>query len=346
MVMLLFLLLVSVQSPGTFSIVAIDPQTGEYGVAVASKVPDVGFVVPWIKPEIGAVASQAQSNPYLGPWVIDFLRVGKNAEEALMLALEKDTLAESRQVGVVDKDGNAAAHTGDATSAWAGHKIAPSVSVQGNILTGPEVVDSMFAVFQRTKGPLAERLLAALEAGEAAGGDKRGKQSAALSVKRKRGWYQGAGDKMVELKVVDHEEPVQELRRQFDVVKYVFLAPAYLRLADEEKEKESIFLSMTYSLLIKALESDIQDSGVYNNLAWEFALRKRYPEKTLEAALKAHKLDPEDANIMDTVAEAYFALGDYEKAIQYEKEALKREPHNQFFANQLEKFQKALKNEK
>jgi uncharacterized Ntn-hydrolase superfamily protein len=327
---------------GTFSIVAVDPETGEYGVAVASKVPDVGFVVPWIEADVGAVASQAQSNPYLGPWVIEFLVEGENAEGALSRALEKDTLAESRQVGVVDKDGNAAAYTGNATSAWAGHKTAPYVSVQGNILTGAEVVDSMFSVFQRTEGPLGERLLMALEAGEAAGGDKRGKQSAALSIKRTRGWYQGAGDRMIELKVVDHPEPVQELRRQFDVVKYVFLAPAYLRLADEEEDKAQIFLSMTYALLIEALESDIKDSGVYNNLAWEFALRKVYPEKTLEAALNAHALDPEDANIMDTVAEAYYAMKDFENAIRYEEEALKREPDNQFFTNQLEKFRKAM----
>lgn len=327
---------------GTFSIVAVDPETGEYGVAVASKVPDVGFIVPWIETGVGAVASQAQSNPFLGPWVIGFLKEGEDAEGALAKALDKDTLAESRQVGVVDKNGNAAAFTGNATSAWAGHKTAPYVSVQGNILAGHEVVDSMFAVFQRTEGPLAERLLLALEAGEAAGGDKRGKQSAALYVKRERGWYQGAGDRMVELKVVDHPEPVKELRRQFDIVKYAFVAPTYLRLADEEKDKTGIFLSMTYALLIEALESDIEDSGVYNNLAWEFALRKMYPEKTLEAALKAHGLDPEDANIMDTVAEAYYAMGDYENAIRYEEEALRREPDNQFFAKQLEKFQKAL----
>jgi uncharacterized Ntn-hydrolase superfamily protein len=336
------LLLFCRPSGGTFSIVAVDPETGEYGVAVASKVPDVGFVVPWIESEVGAVASQAQSNPYLGPRIIHFLKEGKDAGEALESALGTDTLAESRQVGVVDKSGNAAAHTGDATSEWAGHRTSSFVSVQGNILTGPEVVDNMFTAFQRSKGPLAERLLLALEAGEAAGGDKRGKQSAALYVKRERGWYHGAGDRMVELKVVDHPEPVQELRRQFDVVKYAFLAPTYLRLADEEKEKAGVFLSMTHALLDAALASDIDDAGVYNNLAWEFALRKVYPEKTLAAALKAHTLDPEDANIMDTVAEAYYAMGDYENAIRYEKEALEREPENQFFARQLEKFQKAL----
>lgn len=340
--LLFAVLLFCYPSQGTFSIVAVDGETGEYGVAVASRVPDVGFVVPWIEAGVGAVASQAYSNPYLGPWVLDFLAQGEDAEAALGHALAMDTLAASRQVGVVDRDGNAAAHTGDATSAWAGHRTAPYVSVQGNILTGGEVVDSMFSLFQRTEGPLGERLLAALEAGEQAGGDSRGKQSAALYVKRKRGGYQGADDRLIELKVVDHPEPVQELRRQFDVVKYVFLAPAYLRLADEEKDGAEVFLAMTYALLIQALQSDIEDSGVYNNLAWEFALRKVYPEKTLEAALKAHGLEPEDANIMDTVAEAYFAKGDYESAIRYEKEALKREPDNQFFVDQLEKFEKAL----
>jgi uncharacterized Ntn-hydrolase superfamily protein len=331
---------------GTFSIVAVDPETEEFGVAVASRVPDVGFVVPFIKTNVGAVASQAYSNPYIGPWVIEFLESGKDAHEALKLALEKDSLSERRQVGVVDYKGNAVAHTGTATSEWAGHRIADYVSVQGNILTGPEVIDSMFAVFGRTKGPLGERLLAALEAGEAAGGDKRGKQSAALYVMRERGWYQGAGDRLIEVKVIDHPEPVKELRRQFDVVKYAFLAPAYLRLSGEaEGEKREFFLERTYALLLDALESDIQSAEVYNSLAWEFATRKMYPEETLKAAKKAHALAPEDANIMDTLAEAYYAIGLYERAVFYEEEALKREPDNEFFIEQLKKFQKALESD-
>ena len=120
---------------------------------------------------------------------------------------------------------------------------------------------------------------------------------------------------------------------------YVFIAPAYLRLAEEETENADIFLERTYSVLNKALVNDISNAEIYNNLAWAFAVRKVYPQETLEAAQRAHELAPEQAHIMDTLAEAYFALGDYEKAIQWEKEALKKDPQNAFYKAQLKKFQ-------
>jgi len=326
---------------GTFSIVAMDPQTDEWGIAVASRVLDVGYVVPWAKAEVGAVASQALSNPYIGPRVLEALEAGKSADEALEMALAMDTIPEDRQVGIVDRHGNSASHTGTTTNAWAGHKNAPYVAVQGNILTGPEVVDSMLAVFQRTEGPMAERLISALEAGEDAGGDNRGKQSAAIIVLTKRGGYLGVDDRLVDLKVVDNAEPVQELRRQYELWQYAFMAPAYLRLADEKANKEKIYLARTRSLLMKALASGIESPEVYNSLAWEFALRKKYPEATLEAARKAHALAPDDANIMDTVAEAYYAAGYYEEAVQWENKALEIDPENAFFEKQLNKFLEA-----
>lgn len=338
----ILILLVYIPS-GTFSIVAMDPETNEWGVAVASRVYDVGYIVPWLKAGVGAVASQAYSNPYLGPWALEELAQGKSAEEALKIILERDTMPEQRQVGIVDTRGGSVSHTGQSTNAWAGHRTAPYVAVQGNILTGPEVVDSMFAVFQRTKGVLAERLLSALEAGEAAGGDSRGKQSASLIVVRKRGGYQGVDDRLVDLKVVDNAEPVQELRRQYELWQYNFLSPAYLRLAEEEKDKEEMLLKKAYALLVKALESEIESPEVYNSLAWEFALKKKYPEKTLEAAKRAHELAPDDANIMDTLAEAYYAAGNYEQAVYWEKKALEIEPDNEFFNTQFKKFEEALK---
>jgi uncharacterized Ntn-hydrolase superfamily protein len=269
------------------------------------------------------------------------LKQGQSAEEALRTVLATDTIPEDRQVGVIDKNGKAASHTGMTTNAWAGHKTAPFVAVQGNILTGPEVVDSMLAVFQRTEGPLAERLMSALEAGENAGGDNRGKQSAAIIVVTKRGGYLGVDDRLVDLKVVDNPDPVKELRRQYELWQYAFMAPAYLRLADEKPEKGEMYLAKTYSLMRKALASEVTSPEVYNSLAWEFALRQKYPEETLEAALKAHALAPEDANIMDTVAEAYYAAGDYKTALDWETRALEIDPENDFFQKQLKKFQEA-----
>jgi uncharacterized Ntn-hydrolase superfamily protein len=341
--MFLVVLLLSIPSYGTFSIVAMDPLTSEWGVAVASRVLDVGHVVPWLKAEVGAVATQALTNPYFGPWALKALSEGKSADEVLKIILKKDTIPLDRQVGIVDGNGKSAAHTGKSTQNWAGDRTAPYVSIQGNILTGQEVVDSMFATFQNTKGPLAERLLSALEAGEAAGGDRRGKQSAALYVVRKRGGYLGADERIVELKVVDNPEPVKELRRQYELWQFAFLAPSYLRLSKEEPDNEDIFIKRSHALLIKALESDLENPGVYNSLAWQFALLQKYPEETLKAARKAHELAPEDPNIMDTYAESYYAAEKYEKAVYWEKEALKREPDNDFFKKQLKKFQEALK---
>ncbi|MGD9380363.1 MAG: DUF1028 domain-containing protein [candidate division WOR-3 bacterium] len=337
----IMLIILCLSGNGTFSIVAMDAQTDEWGIAVASRVLDVGYVVPWVEADVGAVASQALSNPYLGPRILDALKQGKSAAEALETVLATDTIPEDRQVGVVDKNGKAASHTGTTTNAWAGHKTAPFVAVQGNILTGPEVVDSMLAVFQRTEGPLAERLMSALEAGENAGGDNRGKQSAAIIVVTKRGGYLGVDDRLVDLKVVDNPDPVKELRRQYELWQYAFMAPAYLRLADEKPEKGEMYLAKTYSLMRKALASEVTSPEVYNSLAWEFALRQKYPEETLEAALKAHALAPEDANIMDTVAEAYYAAGDYKTALDWETRALEIDPENDFFQKQLKKFQEA-----
>ena len=330
-------------SQGTFSIVGMDPETNEWGIAVASKVLDVGYIVPWLEAEIGAVATQAYANPFIGPWALDALSQGKSADEALKIILEKDTVPEERQIGIVDKNGKSSAYTGQNNLEWAGHKTATNVSVQGNILFGPEVIDSMLAVFQRVDGPLAERLLSALEAGEKAGGDKRGKQSAAIIVTRKRGGYQGVDDRLIDLKVVDNPEPVKELRRQYKLWQYTFLGPAYIRLAHEEKDNEDIFFQRSHSLLLKALESEIENPDVYNNLAWEFALRKKYPKETIRAAKRAHELAPDDTNIMDTLAEAYYAAGDYKNAIFWEKKALEINSDNEFYKKQLKKFEKALK---
>ncbi len=338
-------LLVSLPPTGTFSIVGFDPQTREWGIAVASRVLDVGYIVPWLEAEVGAVATQALANPYFGPWGLKALRQGATAEEALRILLERDSMPQERQVAVMDREGRCAAFTGEGTLPWAGHREALYVCVQGNILAGPQVVDTMLQVFRTTRGPLAHRLLSALEAGEAAGGDRRGKQSAALYVVRKRGGYLGVDDRLVDLKVVDQEEPVRELRRLYERWQYAFLAPAYLRLAQEEQDSSvsRSLMERAHDLLVQALQDSLEDPEVYNSLAWSFALLKAYPEETLEAARRAHLLDPDDPNIMDTYAEALYAAGRYEEAVEMEQRALERDPDNAFFRKQLEKFRRALR---
>jgi uncharacterized Ntn-hydrolase superfamily protein len=197
----------------TFSIAAFDPQRKEWGVAVASKYLAVGSAVPFAKAGVGAVATQSFVNVTYGPRGLELLAAGKSAEETIKALTDADTGKELRQVGVIDAKGNAASFSGTKCMAWAGHKTGKHYACQGNLLTGEEVVNDMAKAFEEAKGPLAWRMMAALEAGEKAGGDKRGKQSAALLVVRDKSGPNGLGDRLIDLRVDDHEKPVQELAR-------------------------------------------------------------------------------------------------------------------------------------
>ncbi len=199
----------------TFSICAIDPATEEVGCAVQSRYFAVGSVVPWAKAGVGAVATQAAGVAAYGPRVLALLEEGATPEEALARALADDPERETRQLGVVAADGGAASHTGSECLAWAGHRVGQGYAVQGNILAGEAVVTEMERVFLETSGSLAERLVASLEAGQAAGGDSRGQQSAAILVERvgaARESREGI-DRVCELRVEDHPQPIAELRR-------------------------------------------------------------------------------------------------------------------------------------
>lgn len=201
----------------TFSIVAADPATKQVGVAVQSKYFAVGSVVPWARSGVGAVATQARGLARYGPVLLSAMAEGKKPQDALTAALVSDQLADQRQIGVVNAEGESANHTGSKCLEWAGARSGPGYTVQGNILTGKEVVDSMAQAFETTSGSLAERLLSSLEAGQAAGGDSRGQQSAALLVEQFG--YEDIGmegiDRLVDLRVDDHVEPIKELRRLY-----------------------------------------------------------------------------------------------------------------------------------
>jgi uncharacterized Ntn-hydrolase superfamily protein len=200
---------------GTFSIVAADLQRGEVGCAVQSKYFSVGLVVPWVIAGVGAVATQAAGVAVYGPRALEELQRGASPEEALERVLAGDAGRDTRQLGVVTADGRAASFTGAQCLDWAGHRVGAGFAVQGNILAGPGVVDEMARAYEETVGPLAERLVAALEAGQAAGGDKRGQQSAALIVERvgARSESREGIDRICDLRVEDHTEPIAELRR-------------------------------------------------------------------------------------------------------------------------------------
>lgn len=201
----------------TFSIVAFDPETGDLGVAVESKYFGVGSVVPWAKAGVGAVATQSLAKVGYGPDGLVLMEQGKSAADALAELLAKDGRREVRQVGMVDAKGRVASHTGAECIAWAGNRVGENFTVQGNLLAGEAVVKAMSDAFEKARasgeGELAEWLMRALEAGQAAGGDRRGQQSAALLVVRAHGGPGGDNDRYVDLRVEDHPEPIVELAR-------------------------------------------------------------------------------------------------------------------------------------
>jgi uncharacterized Ntn-hydrolase superfamily protein len=205
----------------TFSIVGFDPDNGDLGVAVASRFPCVGAVVPWATAGIGAVATQSWANTAFGPEGLALIEGGATAQAALDALIRDDEGRDDRQVGVVDARGGSATFTGATCMDWAGgttgESATGSFATQGNILTGPDVVDELARAFAETGGDLCDRLLAALEAGDAAGGDRRGRQSAALLVVREGGGYEGRNDRYIDLRVDDHADPIRELRRIFEV---------------------------------------------------------------------------------------------------------------------------------
>lgn len=201
----------------TFSIVSADPLAGDWGVAVASRFPCVGAVVPWARAGVGAVATQSWANTALGPDGLGLMGEGVSADDALRRLLEEDEGREDRQVGFVDSAGRSATFTGSRCMAWAGGATGSGFAAQGNILVGESVVDELARVFAETEGDLCDRLLAALLAGDAAGGDRRGRQSAALLVVREGGGYEGRNDRYIDLRVDDHPEAPRELARLFAV---------------------------------------------------------------------------------------------------------------------------------
>lgn len=234
---LTILLVPALPAHATFSIVAVDPVTGDLGIAVASRYFAVGAVVPWAEAGVGAVATQAGVNVGYGPRALELLRQGLTAQQVLDRLLAEDTFPrkEARQVAIVDAKGNVAVFTGEAATDWRGHVTGPTWSAQGNILVGRHVVDAMGRAFEATNDELAEKLYAALEAGDAAGGDSRGRQSASILVVRKGGGRNTNNDRYVFINVDDHPDPMRELRRLLDLQMSINHSGAFTRALSESR---------------------------------------------------------------------------------------------------------------
>lgn len=239
----------------TFSIVARDPRNGDLGIAVQSKFLAVGSVVPWARAGAGAIATQALANISYGPDGLAMLEQGLSAQETLDALISADEQREHRQVGIVDQAGRAAAFTGRECFAWAGQIVGDGFCCQGNILAGDAVVSRMAESFTQrstTQEELGERLVAALAAGQEAGGDRRGRQSAALYVARAGGSYGGVLDRYIDLRVDDHPDPIVELSRLLRLHRFYLTRPA-----DED-------LLVIDAALAAELQDALRDLGYYS----------------------------------------------------------------------------------
>jgi len=242
--------------PGTFSIVAFDPKSKDLGVAVESKFVAVGAVVPAAQAGVGAVATQSYANTSYGPKILAMLKRGVAPKDALERVVRTDRGAAQRQAGIVDARGRTASYTGKECYPWAGHLSGRNYACQGNLLTGEEVVKAMARSFETTHGDLPVRLLAALSAGQQAGGDKRGQQSAALLVVRRRGGYGGFNDRWVDIRVDDHPQPIEELIRIFNVYDVTLL--------NREDPKDVFSLNAD---IVRELQAGLATLGLYRGSA-------------------------------------------------------------------------------
>ena len=247
----------------TYSIVAYDSATGDLGIAVQSKFPNVGGLVPWARAGVGAVATQALSNTDYGEKGLELMARGAAAPEAMRIIMRTDPQPSQRQVGMVDAHGNSASWTGDSTFDWAGGRtggradgqmggkgqliVGHGYAAQANIMVSDATVRNMAETFERSRGSLADRLIAALVAGQAGGGDKRGMQSAALLVVRAKGGYLGGTDRYIDIRVYDAPDPIKELQRLYALHKLYFFTSDSADLIPitpaVQKELEAILLT-------------------------------------------------------------------------------------------------------
>ncbi len=278
----------------TFSIVARDPETGELGVAVQSKFLAVGAVVPWAKANVGAIATQAMANLHYGELGLELLKRGKTAKEVLNSLLALDNENKGRQVGIVDANGNSAAYTGPECFDWAGHISKENFTCQGNILVGEDTVKAMAETFEKSKGKLADRLLEALDMAQNAGGDKRGRQSAALLVVKEKGSYGGYNDRMIDLRVDDDPEPIEKLKE------LLYLQRLYF---DKPEEKDILVVGKE---LAKTIQKNLKKLKYYDgeiNGNFDEATKKAYfnftsVENFEERRLEGNKVDKKVVNFM------------------------------------------------
>jgi uncharacterized Ntn-hydrolase superfamily protein len=326
----------------------VDTVSGEWGVATASGLVAVGAVVPYAEAGAGAVATQAAANPALGERALERLRDGESATAVLAALLDRDSASTIRQVALVDRAGRVAAHTGIHTAETAGDLSGPGFVVLGNRLAGDRVLPEMERAFAASEGkPLAERLLAALQAGEREGGDRAGTRAAALVVVRRGGGFGGFDDRYLDLRVDDHDTPVAELARLYGTLVETRLPSVHVRIgdrlwdADRRREAEREYARAVH-LYRRAIAARPDDPTPRNGLAWFYAGHNLNLDEALQLARDARDLAPNSWKVLDTLAEVYLRKGDLDAAHETAREALVLEPGNPYLQRRAERARAAV----
>jgi uncharacterized Ntn-hydrolase superfamily protein len=331
------------EMPGTFSLVGFDPATGELGVAVQSRAFSVGSAVPWAEAGVGAIATQAQTNESFGPLGLEKLKAGLSPDEVLDQLLGADPQRQHRQIGIVDAQGRSAGFTGPECLEWAGDTSGFGFAAQGNILANKDVLHEMVRAFHQTEGELAERLISSLHTAQAAGGDRRGQQSAALLVVRPSEKFPEYRERYIDLRVEDHPLPIHELERVFRIhqtqdllrarVRYIALYDSLGDADAAQRERERIGATLK-----RALADARRDAHVLNGLAWYCAMGDVYLEEALQAAKLAAEMEPADTAILDTLAEVYFRLGRHDDARAVVERGLLIAPEDPYLSAQKKRL--------
>lgn len=290
----------------TFSIVASDPESGEVGVAVASRFFSVGSVVPYAEGDVGAVATQANANVSFGPRGLELLASGASPKEIVSILMRSESESNGRQFGLVSADGQSATYTGPECLPWAGGRAGPNYAVQGNILTGEDVVIAMEKAFLETDGTLADRMYAAMVAGDAKGGDSRGKQSASLMVRKPGTGYGGNNDRAIDIRVDDHAEPFVELGRLLN----------YANMNYAWNEAWTAFVNKDYAAALDPMERTVRLAPDVAEAQFDLALIRlanKDKDGSLDALAAAIELNPKlktqaatDADLRDLQGDERF----------------------------------------
>ncbi len=269
----------------TFSLAGFDPETGELGIAVQSKFLAAGAIVPHIKAGVGAVATQALANPAYGPRGLELLERGLSPQETVEQLIQEDKDSDQRQVGIIDASGCSATFTGENCLDWAGGIAGENFAAQGNILVNRETVTALAETFQEKQGRLADRLLAALEAADRAGGDRRGKQSASLLVYKEKGGYGGLTDKYIDLRVDDHSEPIARLNELLELF-YLYFSERDVKML----ELKGKLLEEVQNLLQKMDYYQGEVSGEYSSEFAESLIRFYHQENFEERVPESQEI--------------------------------------------------------